>query len=561
MLSTAGLWILSKGKWSDAIVDSGSEWIYADSLARGGVLYRDVVYWFGPFTPYFQAAFLRLLGSSFAALAISGIAGSLGALAALFLALHRVARRLDALLLACLAIPVLVFMPNSGGSIIGMGYRIWHPAAFTLLAVALASRPRGRAPALRAAAVGLCCGLAALSRTEWGLIAVAGASTGFLLSGRRRALEAAESAGVAALVFAAGVGAFAAWAGRDAVLRDGHILLTGVTPETRRFLLAFSGIESWPLGLAELVYSSALWAFVVLLATWVALRKGLRPGRPLAIALAAILAALCASAILGGVHGAVLFSAAPLVCAVALAAGFWRRGTPRGAALAAFGVAGLLASHRRPFHVTDAAYVGPPLLFALVCAGGLLALAASLPRAPGDRRRVRRAYSAGLAVLVLLAFVWRGAQYAADDRVPVPGTGGMLTAPPGQAREISATADIVRGRTRPGDGLVVFPEGQVLNQLSGRANPLRYKLFIPGYLTAANEPAVLDELRLARPRALVVWYRPTNEYGPGLFGVDYGTRIARWIRENYEEPLSPAKRSRTRIYFRRDAAASPSGGG
>jgi uncharacterized membrane protein len=560
-MGTSALFLVSRGKWSDAIVDSGSEWMYADSLARGGVLYRDVVYWFGPFTPYFQAAILRLFGSSFTALAISGIAGSLGALAALFLALRRVARRWDALLLTCLAIPAVVFMPNSGGSIIGMGYRIWHPAAFTLLAVALACRPREATPALRAAAVGLFCGLAALSRTEWGLIAVAGSSTGFLFSRRPRVLEAIESAGVALLVFAAGVGAFVVWAGRDAVLRDGHILLTGVTPETRRFLRAFSGIESWPLGLAEVVYSGALWSVAVVLASWAALSKGLRPGRRFSTALAGILVALCVSALLGGVHGAVLFSAAPLVCMGAIGVGVWRRGRPRGAAMAAFGLVGLLASHRRPFHITDAAYVGPPLLFAFVCAGGLLGVASTLAQAPADRRRLQRAYSAGLAVLLLLAFVWRGAQYASDERVPVPGTGGMLTATAKQAREISDTAHAVRERTQPGDALVVFPEGQVLNQLSGRANPLRYKLFIPGYLTDLNEPAVLDELRLARPRAVVVWYRPTNEYGPSLFGVDYGTRIARWIRENYEEPVSPGRRSLTRIYFLRNGAVPPAGGG
>ncbi len=38
--ATAGLWIVSRGKWSDAIIDSGTEWIYADALERGQKLYR-----------------------------------------------------------------------------------------------------------------------------------------------------------------------------------------------------------------------------------------------------------------------------------------------------------------------------------------------------------------------------------------------------------------------------------------------------------------------------------------------------------------------------------------
>ena len=124
-LATVGLWIVSRGKWSDAIIDSGTEWIYADALARGQVLYRDVVYWFGPFTPYFQAAFFRLFGSSFSTLAICGLAGAIGVLWALHFALRRVTGRSEARLWTALAIPALAFMPNSGGAILGMGY--WAP--------------------------------------------------------------------------------------------------------------------------------------------------------------------------------------------------------------------------------------------------------------------------------------------------------------------------------------------------------------------------------------------------------------------------------------------------
>src|SRR6185503_8223276 len=81
LAATAGLWTVSRGKWSDAIVDSGREWIVPDALARGDLLYRDVVFWFGPLTPYAHAAFFRIFGSSFVTLAL---AGALAGLAALF---------------------------------------------------------------------------------------------------------------------------------------------------------------------------------------------------------------------------------------------------------------------------------------------------------------------------------------------------------------------------------------------------------------------------------------------------------------------------------------------
>ena len=474
-------------------------------------------------------------------------------LAALYAGLRRVASRRDALLCAALAIPALLFMPNAGGAIIGMGYRIWHPAAFTLVAVALACGQRPATPWRRAALVGACAGLAALCRTEWGLIAVAGASTGFLLSRRPRTGQAVGAALVAGLVFAIGVGFFVLRAGSAAVLEDGHLLLLGVSGETRRFLVAFSGIRDWQRGVAELVYSSALWAGAILVASVVLLGRRRRVGVRFATALGVAALALILSALAGGANGAARFSAAPLVCFAALGVGVWRRGRPYGAAMAAFGLVGLLASHRRPFHIVDSPYVAPPLLFALVCAAGILGVLAALGRAGADRRRLRLGYSTCLAILVTLAFVRRTTQYAGDSREPLPGTDGMLGAAAPQAREIAAMVEAVRGRTQPGDGLVVFPEGQVLNQLAGRIDPLRHKLLIPGYLTAENESAVLEELRQRAPRALVLWPRRTDEYGPAEFGVDYGRRIFAWIQANYEGPIVPAPRGTARLYLRRSA--------
>ena len=138
---------------------------------------------------------------------------------------------------------------------------------------------------------------------------------------------------------------------------------------------------------------------------------------------------------MGAVPGPVLFSAAPLVCLAALVEG-WRRGAdPRARALLGFGWMGLLASHRRFFFIDDAPYVAPPLLFAFVCAAGLLFAVIQREPEPG-RRRLAAAFGGALAVLVVFAFVGRGLSYASDERVPVPGTAGMLSARPDVAREI-----------------------------------------------------------------------------------------------------------------------------
>jgi hypothetical protein len=533
--ATFGLFLLSRGKWSDPLIDSGREWIVPDALARGELLYRDVVYWFGPLTPYFQAGFLRVFGSGFGSLVLAGAVSGLAALGAFYAALRRVTSRKDAAVWTALAIPVLVFMPNAGGALLGMGYRIWHAAAFALAAIAIASR-RGRSHSgAWVIAAGACAGLAGLCRTEWGLAAIVAVGLSLLLRSRYRG-RGVRDAGISALgfviVFGGGLGGFLWRAGPRAVLGDGHVLLTGLPEETRHFLVAFSGLADWRRGAVELIYSAAMWTGIVLLATLMARPRGAGRRGPLKM-LAAVLVVVAGAALAGGAGGAVLFSAAPLVSLAGLLCGLARRrGTPA-AALAASGLLGFLLSYRRPFHIGDSAYVAPALLLAFVCAAGLLQTAVACERVSVVRAPTAAAYRWIVAAFVVLAFAGRAWQYASIEGMPIEGTSGMISARPELAREIEELGQAIRRGTRGGDGLIVFPEGELLNFLSGRPNPIRHKLYLPGYLTEENEPAVLAELERAQPAAVVLWRRPTSEYARSLFGKDYGRRVGAWIASHY----------------------------
>jgi len=538
--ATVVLFLASRGRWSEPLIDSGREWIVPDALARGELLYRDVVYWFGPFTPYFQAAFLKAFGSGMASLVIAGAVSAAAVLAVLFAVLRLVAGRRDAWPWSALAIPALVFMPNAGGALLGMGYRIWHAAGFTLAAAALASSPRRTGPgrgALRAAAAGVCAGLAGLCRIEWGLAALAASVLACLVRPRDRRAgmrDAALAAAAGLAVLAAGLGYFVWRAGWDAVVRDGHVLLTGLPAETRNFLVHFSGVRDWPRGLAEMAYSTAMWSGLALVVALLA-RPTAGGRRAVLAALVAALVVLAGSAAAGGAGSAVVYSAAPLVSLAALAAALLRRRGSGAAALAACGALGLVLSYRRIFHIGDSAYVGPPLLFAFVSAAGLVRLVEGRVRAASARRRLASGLRGLVAALVVAAFAARIWQYRSIEAVPIAGTDGMLSSRQELTREIEELARAVRAGTRDGDGLVVFPEGEILNLLAERPNPIRHKLYLPGYLTDANEPAVLAELEAARPAAVVIWNRPVTEYDRSLFGADYGLKIRDWLRANYDE--------------------------
>ncbi len=531
-VATAVLFVLSRGKWSDPIIDSGREWIVPDALARGELLYRDVVYWFGPFTPYAHAGLFRIFGSGFATLVLAGALGAAAALAALHLALRRVTGRSEASMFTMLAIPVLVFMPNAGGLLLGMGYRIWHAATFALLAISIATARRRVGPA-RALLAGALCGLAGLCRTEWGAIALVAVLAAVTIGGRpNRWRTAALIGGAWAAVFGTVLGGFVLAAGARSVLKDGHVLLTGLPDETRTFLVRFSGLGDWRSGLLEMLYSALFWLGLALAARAVALWREPGAGRRLA-PMALCVAALGGLALAGGTSGgALLYSGGFVVCVAAVAAGLCLGRGRRASALLAFGLFGVFASGRRLFHIGDSGYVGPPILFALVSAAGLLRLLVLRQRSGAPRRRVREAFGWIVASLIGMAFLTRALEYGSIRSVEVAGTQGMISSRAELAARLADVAGRIAALPEPG-GLVVFPEGEILNALTGRANPIRHKLYIPGYLTEANEAEIIAELERAPPAAIVIVYRPTSEYGPGLFGVDYGRALMAWIEARY----------------------------
>jgi hypothetical protein len=266
---------------------------------------------------------------------------------------------------------------------------------------------------------------------------------------------------------------------------------------------------------------------------------------------------------MGAVPGPVIFAAAPLICLIALVKGWHGGKETRSRALAGFGWMGLVASHRRFFFIDDAAYVAPPLLFAFVCAAGLVFMGLERETSPISRRKLDTGFTAVLGLLILLAFAGRAVSYRSDRRVAIQGTGGMLSARPEVARQIEDLAAAIRRETRAGDGLVVFPEGEVLNFLSGRANPIRHKLYIPGYLTEENEADVVAELMRHPPGAVVIWPRSAGEYGPAPSAGDPASQLGRWLAANYRlEPFPPGSGKRTRILLgirKRDVQASDRG--
>lgn len=69
-------------RWTDMVIDSGREIYVPKALADGRLLYRDILYIYGPFSPYFNALLYKVLGVHVLTLAAGGV---LNVAAAMFL--------------------------------------------------------------------------------------------------------------------------------------------------------------------------------------------------------------------------------------------------------------------------------------------------------------------------------------------------------------------------------------------------------------------------------------------------------------------------------------------
>src|SRR5205807_8186025 len=76
--------------WPDPIADFGRELYVPWQLAQGKSLYRDIAYFNGPLSPYFNSILFRIFGSSLMALVWANIA----ILAAVVVMLHRLSARI-----------------------------------------------------------------------------------------------------------------------------------------------------------------------------------------------------------------------------------------------------------------------------------------------------------------------------------------------------------------------------------------------------------------------------------------------------------------------------------
>jgi len=423
-------------------------------------------------------------------------------------------------------------------------------AGALLCALRLLDAPRPR----WAAASGLLCGLAFLTKPE-GFVAGMGASLlAVLLSTlgsslrHRAALVAAFAGGLAApplaalALLAGAMPAAEAWRG---TLGSWAYLGNQQLREIRYFAWSM-GLDDPPSRLAALARAGARQAALLLPLLGMAWALRRRPGA------ARVAAAACGLAMLVGLapfwrsrmwlEGARTLPLWALGVLATSAAVLWRhRNGERFRTAAARGALAVFALLLLPRIFLNARvyHYG----FVLAAPAALLMVAALLewiPRALDDAGASGRVFRAGAAALVAWAVAFHLAE--SQSRMSVKtvqvGRGPDRFLADARGGYVNAFLAAARGRLAPGDTLAVLPEGAMINYLMRRRSSVPYLTMLPSDEAQFGEDELLGSLQRSPPSAVALVHRNTSEFGKPYFGTDYAQRTLAWVAAHYAPELT-----------------------
>ena len=538
LVVAAALFARSYQRWGHPIIDLGRDLYLPAQLLQGRVLYRDLLYNYGPLAPYLLAAVTWLFGPALWVFAGVGLATIAATAAALYAIGHRL-RGVGAGFACALAFLVLnafanlswgcnFVLPYAYAATLGMTFALW---SFYLLLRHLAG---GRRLGTFIGSVALMA-LAGLCKQEIGLaIGLVHVAAWWLhrVPWRRVAGTVGVGLGLCGLF----VWAFAARGPAEHALFGENLMKFRGEGLVQSFFLDAAGLDDIAESLSELLVPAPglLLGYAglrLLVAARVARVKGLVRAAPKLQVLGALVFVV-GLVVAGDVR---VFGLCVAAAPIAIAR-LWRKDRRDPLLLLAVFVLGTAVRIPLRYH---------PLWYGFVLSIPAYPFAAAL--ALRKRRHMPPGAVKGALALLLLAMllrtgaeIWEGYGYATVT----------LRTPMGTLRDAAADTPNGRGRAEvlrsflawwedrhaetPPASLVVFPEGVSLNYFLGVPNPTGCYLFTPPEIpTPAAERRVLPALRAAAPERIVINSRDTWEFGSKGFGADYAREIMAWIDANY----------------------------
>lgn len=566
LLLLAGVLLtLSWRKWSDAQIDFGRELYLPWRIAEGAVFGRDIESLYGPLSAYVNGAWFKLWGASLGNL----IALNLLLYAVILGLLYDLLRRGWGTAGAAVggAFFILVF---SFSQLVGIGNYNYvtpysHEATHGVLACLVTAwallRWRRTGGAGSALIAGLGVGACVLLKIECLVAAVGICGVAAILQWRagggfgRAALALFALGAVGPLVgFTLFLLPDLGWS--DAFVTAGQTLFNALgtaryTAEKVQF--TFSGFDDPWTNLGRHLLSSGLFAAGAALLLWGARRATawLETLEQDSYWQGMVLVALATGAA-GAYWGPAHFGQTLLLASLALAglAGFaWERARRDSAPtaliearliLALLGAALLLRmllnGRLQHYGFYQAAIAGSVVLAALWV---------ELPAAARSRgQRLLQvavaAFALGLAGKISTA---SNSLYRVKTLPIGEGSDRTWHFPPavdGRPELQRAALEWITKNVKPGERLLVLPEGIMLNFLSRTPTPLRTTHFFAGALVGGREAGLVEQLERDPPKWVVLVSRDLREYGVGRYGesIGHGQLLVEWVQRRYEQVAS-----------------------
>lgn len=545
----------SWGTWADPLIDFGRELYVPWRMAEGEVLYQDLAYFNGPFSPALNSAWFMLFGSHLRTLELANLA-LLAVTTGLVFHLMRRASRMGTASVATAAFLALFAFAQytrtrNYNYVCPYSHEMTHGLLLGLAAMA-ASWQVDRRGVRACIAAGLLLGLTALTKPEAILAACVGVGASLLLLSRSdNAAWATVAQRMSACLAAAMVPIAVAlsWLScfmpaTDAVSGITSAWRMAANPAIRNnnFYRRGLGTLNVPESLTEIAVSSCRW-MLFLGAAYLLARIGRSSSGRRAVGLAGCLGATLGAWLwLDKFSWPLMERALPVLvgtcaCWQVLAFRSFRKNGRRDeahraamrAAWCLFALA-LLAKIALASRICQYGFVlaAPAMLTVII------ALLDWLPRAASKRALSGSAiawFTAPLMVVYIAAYQHQ--QSVLEDRSVSMGAGADLILAPEHARPAAEALRQIEARVAEDETVAVFPEGVMLNFLSARRTATKYITWMPPEVANFGEAKMLAALNASPPDWVIVAARGMGEYGLGQFGGGFAGSIAAWINANY----------------------------
>jgi hypothetical protein len=545
----AAMTAVSWQRWANPVIDGGREMNTPLRLLNGEQIYSDVYYLYGPVAPFFNAFLYKIFGASLDTLYVAGIAGGLLMMLLIFYLGRRFMSTFEAMLAAAAVLLLCVFKQR-GNMIFPYSYAALYGTVLGVLSLA-AQLNYVRSAAKRSLWVaGILSGLTLCCKLEFGFAAVASLAAAATSSRRGERLRTAGIVLLSVLIFPVLIyGFLLTHVPAGAIVKDTFFLPGHIPPELMYFNRLKLGLNDPGRTLRELISAAALLCGAGGLITLAGIRMAGESisSAPLAQGARRIwwITGICCGflvihVLVFGTHWDLNpFRALPLLFVWMICYLLIKRNKERSIPdrelllLSVYSLAVLARVFIRiPAGGSYGAGLVPiPLLLFVYMATADLPIFSISPAAGRCRRRVILVSLSVAFAAVAVVLTWRQLN---TPHLPLRSARGELRLPTTHISAMAQALEFIERESRPGEYLATFPEGSSLNFLSNRPVPVRYEITTPGFLSREEERRMIRQLQDKQVRFIFLFNRPTTEFGPKIFGVDYCRTIGEWIKSNYE---------------------------